>query len=411
MLRAGLVVKPRPDERAVQRLFRRAAESQADGPSTSRSIPASALRYAAIWYEGRQHAWVQLRDMIGDHLSGGGGRAGRRRLPDDRFRVVLSERIGAALRGDLGCGPGGRGFVIRSGLTRGRTSQTSSHNADLGLRLVDFERYNSASGARYAGIWVENNPARHDYSRQGRAGRHLQAYRSARPEMIPDIIPGISVAAILNGRLIYRRGFGFADINDGKVAHGETVYNAASVSKVIGGTLAAKLEAEDGLADGTAIPGPLVGPTAWIHAADGGFPRTFRSSSARPTSHRTTRIGSSICSRISAVWATLPRMRFLPILLHHARNQTTPRTSATSAGAEYWRTELVTVGVRRRSEFHGRAHLRRRRTRARDRPHHPAARPRGARRAVRPLVDAGAVRYDHSPGELRSRAAPYADNG
>ena len=40
-------------------------------------------------------------------------------------------------------------------------------------------------------------------------------------------------------------------MNDGKVAHGETIYNTASVAKVIGGTLAGKLEAEDRLHDGT----------------------------------------------------------------------------------------------------------------------------------------------------------------
>ena len=56
---------------------------------------------------------------------------------------------------------------------------------------------------------------------------------------------------IRNGQVIYRRGFGFADVNGGKVAHGETVYNAASVAKVIGATLAGKLEAEDRLRDGT----------------------------------------------------------------------------------------------------------------------------------------------------------------
>ena len=115
---------------------------------------------------------------------------------------------------------------------------------DEGYRLVDFERYNTPTGVRYAGIWVEND-LRFDYSRKSTLDSLINQYRSA------NSLPGISVAIIRNGSTIYRRGFGFADVNDGKVAHGELIYNAASVAKVIGGTLAGKLEAEDRLRDGT----------------------------------------------------------------------------------------------------------------------------------------------------------------
>ena len=65
-----------------------------------------------------------------------------------------------------------------------------------------------------------------------------------------------------NGTTVYRRGFGWAEVDQQKAAHGETVYLAASVSKVIGGTLAAKLEDEGQLADGTPVALDLTDPTS-----------------------------------------------------------------------------------------------------------------------------------------------------
>ncbi len=134
---------------------------------------------------------------------------------------------------------------MRSELTELAYANFWRQYRDEGFRLIDFERYNTASGPRYAGIWVEND-SRHDYQRKGTLDRIISAYRTN------NSLPGISVAVIRNGSMIYRRGFGFAT-KDTKVAHGETVYSAASVSKVIGGTLAGKLEAEQRLRDGTAL--------------------------------------------------------------------------------------------------------------------------------------------------------------
>lgn len=44
--------------------------------------------------------------------------------------------------------------------------------------------------------------------------------------------------------MVYRRGVGFADVAQGKWAHGGTIYQTASVAKVFGGTLAKMLEEE-----------------------------------------------------------------------------------------------------------------------------------------------------------------------
>ena len=211
------------------------------------------LRYAAIWYpEGSTTSWVQLRDMSATTYQtevDEQADAGYRMIDFESYQNGSTQRYAAIWERN----PAGRAYAIRSNLSELSFANLFRTNADLGLRLVDFERYDTSNGARYSGVWVENVPARYDYPRKGRLDAIVQAYRLQDPNVIPDYVPGISVAAIFDGTLIYRRGFGYADVNDGKVAHGETVYNAASVSKVIGGTLAAKLEAEDRLADGTVI--------------------------------------------------------------------------------------------------------------------------------------------------------------
>ncbi|VFM96572.1 MAG: CubicO group peptidase, beta-lactamase class C family [Candidatus Kentron sp. G] len=75
----------------------------------------------------------------------------------------------------------------------------------------------------------------------------VEIYREA------NNLPGISVAIIRDGQSIYRKGFGWADIEEKKPARAETVYSIGSVSKSIGATLALKLEDEGRLRNGTAF--------------------------------------------------------------------------------------------------------------------------------------------------------------
>ena len=64
-------------------------------------------------------------------------------------------------------------------------------------------------------------------------------------------LPGISVVIVRNGSMIFKHGEGFAQ--KGVKADGDTVYNAASISKIIAGTIAVKLVQNDKLEDGTRI--------------------------------------------------------------------------------------------------------------------------------------------------------------
>ena len=74
-------------------------------------------------------------------------------------------------------------------------------------------------------------------------------------------IPALSVAIMRKGKLVYSGGFGMADVSTAKPATGESVYLLASISKLFGGTLAAKLEAEGQLRDETIVNLDLSKPT------------------------------------------------------------------------------------------------------------------------------------------------------
>lgn len=109
---------------------------------------------------------------------------------------------------------------------------------DEGLRLIDFESYDTSLGVRYAGVWAEND-VRHDFAIAPVLDDSIQAYQTMHG------ITGVSVVIIQDGETIYRRGFGWADGANEKTADSGTIYLTASVAKAIGGTLVAKIHEEN----------------------------------------------------------------------------------------------------------------------------------------------------------------------
>src|SRR6185295_15558899 len=61
-------------------------------------------------------------------------------------------------------------------------------------------------------------------------------------------IPGVGVAIVRNGRVLFRGGAGFADRDNNINAYSGTVYRLASIAKAVTGTLAYDLE-EAGVID------------------------------------------------------------------------------------------------------------------------------------------------------------------
>ncbi|VDM73197.1 unnamed protein product [Strongylus vulgaris] len=54
-------------------------------------------------------------------------------------------------------------------------------------------------------------------------------------------IPGLSVGVSVNGHVVWREGFGFANVESGSQCTGDTVMRIASISKPITATIAARL--------------------------------------------------------------------------------------------------------------------------------------------------------------------------
>jgi len=281
------------------------------------------LRYAGIWVKNHNNAaWAQLRNMT---------RAKYQQEVNSRsaqgFRVVDFEayNTGNGMRyAAIWEKKPGFAWQTRTNRTKTQFANLWREYNDKGYRLVDFERYQTPSGARYAGIWAEN-AGRFRYANKAAIDSAVSAYQST------NNIPGVSVAVIQNGNIIYRRGFGDADISAGKKAHGGTVYGLASVSKAIGGTLAAKIEDEGRLHNLRAVSLDLDNTTR-SYLTDvkigggqfGSMPSQHTHSVAQLTAH--------LGCVVHYPGSTNPGVS----------NSTTHRATARAASAQFWNQGLVT---------------------------------------------------------------------
>jgi CubicO group peptidase (beta-lactamase class C family) len=199
-------------------------------------LPSGERRYAAIWHAScAADDWRELRGMdratyqqAVDSL----GAMGFRVIDFESYRTGNGQRYAAIWERISG-----RAWVVRSDRTLTEFLNEHHRWTDQGFRVVDFEVYPTANGDRYAGVWAEND------------ARYRLPYRQAMDDSVSAYrarwrVPGVSVAVIQNGTLVYARGFGWADSLRAKEAWSGTVYPIASVSKVLAGTLAARLEAQ-----------------------------------------------------------------------------------------------------------------------------------------------------------------------
>ncbi len=205
----------------------------------------SGIRYAAVWVKNVDNTdWKQEHGLTRDAYQARINTLGDQGYVFTNFDAY---KDGATQRYAFICEKkSGISYQLRTDRSELEYANMWREYRDKGYRLIDFECYKTSSGMRYAGIWIENN-SRFDYSKKGELDNLITKYKT------DNNLPGISVAIIKDGEMIYRRGFGYADKETGKVAHGETVYLAASVSKIIGGTLAVKLADEGKLRNGTNV--------------------------------------------------------------------------------------------------------------------------------------------------------------
>jgi hypothetical protein len=229
----------------------------------------SGIRYAGIWYENVQNVEsVFHRDLTRtayqDQIDA--LQSDYRVVDFESYTVGGDQRYAAIWERNLF----DHASVVRSDRSEIEFANYWRLYRDQGYRIIDFERYETPNGTRYAGVWTENSP-RYRWEHKGTINGLAENFRAA------NGIPGLSVAIVEDGKLVYQRGFGMAESDRQKEAHGESVYLIASVAKVIGGTLAAKLEAEGQLRDGTSVSLNLSNTTtSYLNIPASGHTHTVR---------------------------------------------------------------------------------------------------------------------------------------
>jgi CubicO group peptidase (beta-lactamase class C family) len=193
------------------------------------------IRWAAVWYRSCNNTdWHEIRGMDRtayqqkvDSLAALGFRV----VDFESYRTSGGQRY-AAIWEKI---PVSRAWAVRTDRDLKWFLNYHRQYEDEGLRLIDFEAYDTANGIRYAGVWAEND-ARYDMPFKAALDDSVRAYRAQHR------IPGISVVVMRNGEVIYRRGFGWADSTNAKTANSGTIYLTASIAKIIGATIAARIE-------------------------------------------------------------------------------------------------------------------------------------------------------------------------
>lgn len=194
------------------------------------------LKYSAIWVENRDNtSWAQLRNM--DRATYQKNVDAQAKLGRQVVDYEAYEHKGKMYYAAIWQKPAtGTGWAVRTDISELTFANYWREYADKGMRPIDFERYDTPSGTRYGGVWMENRSSRYDYTRKGELDTLVKNFQQS------NDLAGLSAAVIRNGTQLYRRGFGQADVKAGKNAHGGTVYYTASIAKAVAATLAARLE-------------------------------------------------------------------------------------------------------------------------------------------------------------------------
>ena len=122
-------------------------------------------------------------------------------------------------------------------------ADTIREMVDRGYRPIDLSIYGGRTRltTRHAAVWRQDS-IRPSWEHREETDSLITDFR------LENDYPGVSVAIIKNGTIVYRRGFGYRDYDAGLAADARTIYRLASVSKPIGAILGFRLQ-EKGVLD------------------------------------------------------------------------------------------------------------------------------------------------------------------
>ncbi|WP_435316927.1 serine hydrolase [Haloarchaeobius sp. TZWSO28] len=179
-------------------------------------------QYAAIWEKRSGPAWVARHGMTSAqyqtefsrraregyrlvHVSGYSVRGG------PRFAAIWEKRAGP-------------GWVARHDMTSSQYQGEFESYAYQGYRLVHISGYSDRRGARYAAIWESEGLSPGDIRT---IDRFLDGYRRR------NGITGLSVAITRDERLVFAKGYGFANSDTRELVRPSHRFRVASISKPI----------------------------------------------------------------------------------------------------------------------------------------------------------------------------------
>jgi CubicO group peptidase (beta-lactamase class C family) len=165
------------------------------------------LRYAAIWYKNTDNRqWAQLRGLTRQKYQQEVNKRsaqGMRVVDFESYQTSNGQRYAVIWERKKGFR-----WQTRTGRTGKQFANLWRDYRDEGYRLIDFERYNTPNGPRYAGIWTGNV----SYPR----GYAWPTLESKVDKLVEDLmkeekLPGMTVAVTENGQLKLTKGYGSAN--------------------------------------------------------------------------------------------------------------------------------------------------------------------------------------------------------
>jgi CubicO group peptidase (beta-lactamase class C family) len=195
------------------------------------------VRYGAIWAENRESLnWKLRRDLTSaQYASAFGAYAdqGLRSLDVEAIQAGGSRRYAGIWIENRS----GRGWYAYRDMTATQYRNRWNQLADKGYRLDNFEKYDTSSGVRYAGIWRQSS-SRPNWPLRSEVDGLVEGERDEHD------VPGVSIAIAHEGELVYLGGAGHQDVEDGVWMHSGSVNRIASVSKAVAGVLGMRMDAK-----------------------------------------------------------------------------------------------------------------------------------------------------------------------
>jgi CubicO group peptidase (beta-lactamase class C family) len=196
------------------------------------------LLYSSIWVKNSEGlGWVELRNMTPQQYADKFDQYAEQgmRVVDLESYTHNGQQYFAAIWLQ---NQGGRGWYAYRDMTAQQYSNRWYQLRDAGYRLIDFEIYNTPAGIRYAGVWRQNS-TRPNWSLKDEVNALLEAH------METNDVAGMGVAIAINGKFVYLRGLGHANIAQDRWFHSGTIARAASGCKAVAGALAMRLEEQN----------------------------------------------------------------------------------------------------------------------------------------------------------------------